>query len=114
MKRVFGLSFSGTDIETGGHSQSRSRNLGAMGSNLPTVDKSKPRSQYERFGDEDLELDSLHSGNSRENIIRDDKILEQQIKIETSYIVERELDTKPENRQQARFSSQVNSGSRKE
>ncbi|KAF7919973.1 uncharacterized protein EAE98_009207 [Botrytis deweyae] len=91
-RRLFGISFGDTTIESGAQSQSRSRNLGAMGSHLQTTDKSKPRSQYERFGDDDLEMDSLHSGNSRENIIRDDKIPDQKIKVETSYIVEREID----------------------
>lgn len=61
------------------------------------MDKSKPRSQYERFGDDDLEMDSMHSGNSRENIIRDSKLPDQKIKVETSYTVESELDTKSEN-----------------
>ncbi|TGO50194.1 hypothetical protein BCON_0189g00180 [Botryotinia convoluta] len=91
-KRLFGISFGDTTIESGAQSQSRSRNIGAMGSHLQTTDKSKPRSQYERFGDDDLEMDSMHSGNSRENIIRDDKIPDQKIKVETSYIVEREID----------------------
>ncbi|KAI9646385.1 hypothetical protein NHQ30_004376 [Ciborinia camelliae] len=97
IKRLFGFSIDDTTIETGAHSQSRSRNKGAMGSHLPSLDKSKPRSQYERFGDDDLEMDSMHSGSSRENIIRDGKKPDQKIKIETSYIVERELDTKSEN-----------------
>lgn len=91
-KRLFGISFGDTTIESGAQSQSRSRNLGALGSHLQTTDKSKPRSQYERFGDDDLEMDSMHSGNSRENIIRDDKVPDQKIKVETSYIVEREID----------------------
>ncbi|ESZ96060.1 hypothetical protein SBOR_3537 [Sclerotinia borealis F-4128] len=101
IKPFFGFSFGSTTTETGVHSQSRSRNLGAMGSHLPTIDKSKPRSQYERFGDDDLEMDSINSGNSRENIIRDDKVLDLNIKIETFYTVERELDTKPENNERA-------------
>ncbi|KAM0144856.1 hypothetical protein ACHAP3_000892 [Botrytis cinerea] len=91
-KRLFGVSFGDTTIESGAQSQPRSRNLGAMGSHLQTTDKSKPRSQYQRFGDDDLEMDSMHSGNSRENIIRDDKVPDQKIKVETSYIVEREID----------------------
>ncbi|KAM0195324.1 hypothetical protein ACHAPC_000516 [Botrytis cinerea] len=91
-KRLFGVSFGDTTIESGAQSQPRSRNLGAMGSHLQTTDKSKPRSQYHRFGDDDLEMDSMHSGNSRENIIRDDKVPDQKIKVETSYIVEREID----------------------
>ncbi|KAB8299941.1 hypothetical protein EYC80_000183 [Monilinia laxa] len=97
IKRVFGFSIGDTTIETEAYSQSRSRNPGMMGSHLPTIDKSKPRSQYERFGDDDLELDSIHSGNSREKIIPNDRVLDKSIKIETSYTVEHECNKKSEN-----------------
>jgi hypothetical protein len=108
IKRVFGFSFGSTNQEiTGAYSHSRSRTLAPNGSDLPVKDKSKPRSQYERFGDEDLEMDSMHSGSSRENIIQSDKILEQQIKIEKTYIVEREDDLDSPNSHQANFSADV-------
>lgn len=96
IKRIFGFSIGDTTIETEVFSQSRSRNLGTMGSNLPTIDKSKPRSQYERFGDDDLELDSIHSGNSREKIIPNDRVLDKNIKVERSYTVEQECNKKSE------------------
>ncbi|KAM3076816.1 hypothetical protein ACMFMG_003716 [Clarireedia jacksonii] len=87
-KRVFGLSFGGASHDPAPYSHSRSRELAPTGSDLAIKDKPKPRSPYERYGDEDLEMDSIHSGNSRENIVRDDKIPEQQIKVEQIYIVE--------------------------
>jgi hypothetical protein len=114
IKRVFGFSFGSTNHETNGaYSHSRSRTLPPSGSDLPVKDKSKPRSQYERFGDEDLEMDSMHSGESRENIIRDDKLLEQQIKIEKTYIVEREDDPDSPKAHQANFSTDVKATKKK-
>lgn len=109
IKRVFGFSFGGTSHEAAAYSHSQSRTLAPSASDVPGKDKSKCRSQYGRFGDDDLEMDSMHSGNSRENIIRDDKMLDQHIKIEKTYIVEREDDPDSPNAHQVNFPTNVKS-----